>query len=94
MWLGWGQSAGELRRFLITGEDLGVCWSADNCGRAAGNRGAIGTLAEDENREGNSAKAPPVSAKSRTHTTMMACPRGVSRTRPIGHPAGSRNKVT
>ena len=32
---GW-QGAGELRRFLITGEDLGVRRSADDSGRTAG----------------------------------------------------------
>jgi hypothetical protein len=36
MWPDGGQSAGELRCFLITGEDLGVRWSADNSGRTAG----------------------------------------------------------
>ena len=76
MWPDGGQSAaGELRRFLITGEDLGVRRSADDSGRTAGIWDATGAIAEDENREGKPAKPPPLSAKSHTHTTMMACPR-------------------
>ena len=74
MWPDGGQSAGELRRFLITGEDLGVRWSADNRGRTAGVRDATGAVDKDENSEGNPAKPPIASAKSRTHTTIIATP--------------------
>ncbi len=75
MWPDWGQSAGELRRFLITGEDLGVCWSADNSGRTAGVRDATADKEEDENCAGSPAGPPSASVNSRPHMTMMACPR-------------------
>ena len=75
MWPNSGQSAGELRRFLITREDLGVCWSADNSGRTAGVRDAGEDRDEDDNRAGGPAGPPSASVVSRSHMTMMACRR-------------------
>ena len=70
-----GRVAGELRRFLIAGEDLGVCWSADNSRRTAGIRGTTEDRGEDENCAGSPAGPPSTSVNSRPHMTMMACPR-------------------
>ena len=70
----WGKStAGELRRFLITGEDLRMRRGADDSWRTPGIWDARRAIDEDEKREGNPAKPPPVSARFRTHTTMIAC---------------------
>ena len=63
------RAAGELRRFLIAGEDLGVRRSADDSGRTAGIRDAARTIDEDEDREGNPAMPATASDKSRSHTT-------------------------
>ena len=66
----------KLRRFLITGEDLGVHRRADDSGRTAGKSDAIRAVDDKgEDGEGNPAMPPTVSGKSRSHTTMMACRR-------------------
>ena len=68
MWPDGGQSPGELRRFFVTGEDLGVCWSADNSGRTAGIRDATEDIDEDENCASGPAGPPSASVNSRPHT--------------------------
>jgi hypothetical protein len=70
MWPDGGQSPGELRRFFVTGEDLGVCWSADNSGRTAGIRDVTEDIDEDEDENCASGPAGPPSASvnPRPHT--------------------------
>jgi hypothetical protein len=74
MWPNGGQSAGELRRFLCAGQELGVCKSADNSEGTAGICNPTEAIDEDENRGDSPAGRPP-SVKSRSHITMMARPR-------------------
>jgi hypothetical protein len=77
MWSDGRQSAGELRRFLRTGQELGVRRSADNSQELAGIRYAAEAMDQDEheNRRGSSAAPQTASVKSRCHMTMMARPR-------------------
>jgi hypothetical protein len=77
MWSDGRQSAGELCRFLRTGQELGVRGSADNSQGIAGIRNVTEAIDQDqdENRGGNSAGPPSASVKSRSHMTMMARPR-------------------
>ena len=54
-----------------------MCWSADNSRRTAGIRDATEDIDEDEdeNCAGSPARPPLASVKSRSHITMVACPR-------------------
>ena len=71
VWPDGGQSAGELRRFLRTGQELGVRRSPDKSEGTAGIRDTTEAIDEDENRGGNRTVRPSASAKYHPHMTMV-----------------------